>query len=117
MPIQQWNTSVKNNFDYKHRMEPHVFHPEDKKKRIKLSTFRCAALIITEARKNSTVVKDKHCPLCNNQENVHEYHFLLVCAELQDFRAKYLSKCYEQSLELEQLMNLISTVRITQYAL
>ena len=57
---------------------------------------------------------------CNNQVNADEYHFLLVCTELKDLRAKYLSKCYQHNpslLKLDQLMNLTSTVRLTHLSM
>ena len=49
------------------------------------------------------------------QRITDDYHFLLVCAELQDLCAEYLSKCYQQNpslLKLDQLMNFTSTVRL-----
>ena len=123
MSIQQWNTSVKNNslcklyasHKYKYRIEPYVLTLKTKE-RIELSRIRCAALIITEVRENFTRVKQTHCQLCNNQVNADEYHVLLVCAQLKDLRAKYLSKCYQQNhslLKLDQLMILTSKVRLT----
>ena len=48
---------------------------------IEQSTFRCAALNITEVVEKHTGEKETHSPLCNNQVNVDEYHFLLVCVE------------------------------------
>ena len=125
--IQQWNTSVKNHslcrlyasYKYKYRIEPYVFTLRTKD-RIELSRFRCAALIITDVREKFTGVKEAHCPLCNNQVNADEYHFLLVCTELKDLRAKYLSKCYQHNpslLKLDQLMNLTSTVRLTHLSM
>ena len=127
MSIQQWNTSVKNHslcrlyasYKYKYRIEPYVFTLRTKD-RIELSRFRCAALIITDVREKFTGVKEAHCPLCNNQVNADEYHFLLVCTELKDLRAKYLSKCYQHNpslLKLDQLMNLTSTVRLTHLSM
>ena len=68
----------------------------------------------------NTGVKETPCPLCNNQVNADEDHFSLVCPELQDLRAKYLSKCYQQNptiLKLDQLMILTSTVRLTHLSM
>ena len=121
--IQQWITSMKNNslcrvyaaYKYKYRIEPYVFTLKTKN-RIELSSFRCAALTIAEVREQFTGVKETHCPLCNNQVNADEYHFLLVCIELQYLRAKNLSKFYQQNpslFKLDQLMNLSSTVKLT----
>ena len=125
--IQQLITSMKNNslcrvyaeYKYKYRIEPYVFTLKTKD-RIEFSRFRCAALTITEVRGKFTGVKETHCPLCNTQVNADEYHFLLVCAELQDLRAKYLSKCYQQNpslLKLDQLMNVTNTVRLTHLSI
>ena len=78
------------------------------------------ALTIANGREKFTGVKETHCPLRNNQVNADVYHFLLVCAELQDLRAKYLSKCYQQNpslLKLDQLINFTSTVRLTHLSL
>ena len=106
-------------YKYNYRIEQYVFTVKTKD-RLELSRFRCAALTIAEVRKKFTVVKETHCPLCNNQMKAYEYHFLLVCAELQEVRAKDLSKCCQQSpslLKLDQLMNLTGTVIITHLSM
>ena len=104
-------------YKYKNRIDPSVF-TLNTKDRIELSRFRCAALSIAEVREHFTVVKETHCSLCNNQVNADEYHFLLVCAESQDLRAKYLSKYYQQNpslLKLDQLMH--RKINAPQYVL
>ena len=96
-------------YKYKYRTEPYVSTLKTKD-RFELSKFQCAALIIAEVMEKITGVKETHYPLCGkNHSAVDEYHFLLVCAELQSF--------VQLDDQLDQLMNLTSTVRLTHLSM
>ena len=65
-----------------------------RKKRIIFSKFRCAPSILptVTARRNNTTCTQ--CPLCNVMCIPDEYHFLLVCCELQDARERFLTRYF-----------------------
>ena len=76
-------------------------------------------MFCTEGSGKYAGVKETPCPLSNNQVNADEDHFLLICFELQDLRAKYRNKCYQQNSSLDHLMDhlMTSTARLSRISM